>query len=50
LKRIPALHPFIVAVFPGLALYTCNTQELSLSESLVPSTVALSLASLLVCT
>jgi hypothetical protein len=51
LKRTLVLHPFIVAVFPAMALYTYNTQELSLSELAVPFAVALSLASLmLLCT
>ncbi|HWR71065.1 MAG TPA: hypothetical protein VN415_08415, partial [Dehalococcoidia bacterium] len=51
MKRTPVLHPFIVAVFPAMALYTYNTQELSLSELAVPFAVALSLASLmLLCT
>jgi Sulfatase len=47
LKRTPVLHPFIVAVFPALALYTYNVQELSLSELVVPFAAALSLASLM---
>jgi hypothetical protein len=47
LKRTLVLHPFIVAVFPAMALYTYNTQELSLSELVVPFAVALSLASLM---
>jgi hypothetical protein len=47
LKRIPVLHPFIVAVFPALALYTYNTQKLSLSELVVPFAIALPLASLM---
>jgi hypothetical protein len=51
LKRTLVLHPFIVAVFPSLALYTYNTQELSLSELVVPFAIALSLAALmLLCT
>jgi hypothetical protein len=51
LKRALVLHPFIVAVFPAMALYTYNTQELSLSKLVVPFAVALSLASLtLLCT
>ena len=51
MKRTLILHPFIVAVFPALALYTYNTQELSLSELVVPFAVVLSLASLmLLCT
>jgi Sulfatase len=51
LKRTLILHPFIVAVFPALALYTYNVQELSLSELVLPFAVALSLASLmLLCT
>jgi hypothetical protein len=51
LKRTIVLHPFIVAVFPALALYTYNTQELSLFELVAPFAVALSLASLmLLCT
>jgi len=36
LKRTLILHPFIVAVFPALALYTYNVQELSLSELVLP--------------
>ena len=47
MKRIPVLHPFIVAVFPALALYTYNTQKLSLSELVVPFAIALPLASLM---
>jgi len=47
LKIAFILHPFVVAVFPALALYTYNTQELSLSELVVPSAVSLSLASLM---
>jgi hypothetical protein len=47
LKRAFILHPFAVAVFPALALYTYNTQELSLSETVVPFAVSLSLASLM---
>lgn len=51
MKSKIVLHPFIVAVFPALALYTYNTQELSLSELVLPFAVALSLASLmLLCT
>ncbi len=51
MKRAIVLHPFVVAVFPALALYTYNVQELSLSELVVPFAVALSLASLmLLCT
>ena len=51
MKRTLILYPFIVAVFPALALYTYNTQELSPSELVVPFAVALSLASLmLLCT
>ena len=51
MKRTLVLHPFIVAVFPAMTLYTYNTQELSLSELAVPFAVALSLASLmLLCT
>ena len=46
MKRALVLHPFIVAVFPAMALYTYNTQELSLSKLVVPFAVALSLASL----
>ena len=47
MKRSLILHPFVVAVFPALALYTYNTQELSLSELVVPFAVSLSLASLM---
>jgi hypothetical protein len=47
LKRTLILHPFIVAVFPALALYTYNTQELSLSELVVPFAIALALATLM---
>ena len=47
MKRAFILHPFVVAVFPSLALYTYNTQELSLSELVVPFAVSLSLASLM---
>jgi hypothetical protein len=47
LKKTVILHPFIVAVFPAMALYTYNTQELSLSELVVPFAVSLSLASLM---
>ena len=47
MKRTLVLHPFIVAVFPALALYTYNTQELSLSELVVPFSIALALAMLM---
>ncbi|MBN2099481.1 MAG: sulfatase-like hydrolase/transferase [Dehalococcoidia bacterium] len=51
MKRALVLHPFIVAVFPSLALYTYNTQELSLSELVLPFAIALALAALmLLCT
>jgi len=46
-KRTLVLHPFIVAVFPALALYTYNTQELSLSELVVPFAVSLALAAVM---
>ncbi|MDM7999781.1 MAG: hypothetical protein QUS33_07225 [Dehalococcoidia bacterium] len=47
MKRAFVLHPFIIAVFPSLALYTYNTQELSLGQLVIPFAVALSLASLM---
>ena len=47
MKKTFILHPFVVAVFPALALFTYNTQELSLSELVAPFAIALSLASLM---
>ena len=47
MKRTLILHPFIVAIFPTLALYTYNTQELSLSELVAPFAITLALATLM---
>lgn len=47
MKRIPVLHPFIVAVFPALAILSYSTPELSLTELVLPFAIALTLASLM---
>lgn len=38
------IHPFVVAIFPALALYTHNAQELPLSRILAPVAVSLAAA------
>ena len=47
MKRIPVLHPFIVAVFPALAVLSYSIPEISVDELLLPSAIALTLASLM---
>jgi hypothetical protein len=47
LKKIPVLHPFIIAVFPALAVLSYSIPEISVSELLLPSAIALTLASLM---
>lgn len=47
MKHNPYLHPFLIAIFPILFIYTQNAYETDLSEIILPSILALVVVSVL---